>query len=218
MIKQNSAQIHLASVREQRQNCWSTFNFDTKNAFGSLFLFNYQVLLPKQNAKIVSQSDTVNYFLPLYGGFNYQNEQQNKELIATEQIAQIVTKKENSFEISNPFQNNVSYLQMGFKTDTINIENEIVNFNFKKKNKLIPLFKNNIANAFIAHFDGRKEGYYPLKRKQNGIFVYVIQGAFEFENILLESGDALSLKEIEDVEWECLSKNALLLLLEIPLA
>ena len=188
MIKQNSAQIHLASAREQRQNCWSTFNFDTKNAFGSLFLFNYQ------------------------------NEQQNKELIATEQIAQIVTKKENSFEISNPFQNNVSYLQMGFKTDTINIENAIVNFNFKKKNKLIPLFKNTIANAFIAHFDGGKEGYYPLKSKQNGIFVYIIQGAFEFENILLESGDALSLKGIEDVEWECLSKNALLLLLEIPLA
>lgn len=217
MIKQNSAQIHLASAREQRQNCWSTFNFDNnKNAFGTLFLFNYQVLPPKQTAAIVNQSDTVNYFLPLYGGFNYKVEQ-NKELIATEQIAQIVTKKESSIEISNPFENNVSYLQIGFKTNAIALENEVLKFDFGKKNKLIPIFKNNAANAFIAHFEGRKEGYYPLKNKQNGIFVYIIQGAFEFENILLESGDALSLKEIEDVEWECLSKNALLLLLEIPL-
>ena len=218
MVKQNWAQIHLASARKQRQNCWSTFDFGNKNAFGSLFLFTYQVLTPKQNKTIAIQNDTVNYFLPLYGGFNYKNEEQNKELIATEQIAQIVFKKESNLEVSNPFENNVSYLQMGFKTNAINLENEILNFDFKKKNKLIPLFNNNVSNAFIAHFDGRKEGYYPLKNIGNGIFVYIIQGAFEFENILLESGDALSLKEIEDVEWECLSKNGLLLLLEIPLA
>ena len=87
----------------------------------------------------------------------------------------------------------------------------------EEKNKLISLFKNNTAAAFIAQFDGRKELHYQLKNKQNGIFVYIINGAFEFENRLLESGDALSLKETEDVEWESLSENAMLLLIEIPL-
>lgn len=223
MIKQHPAQIHLASVRNQRQtqgySCWSTFNFDnkkeTKKIFGSLFLFNYQVIAPKHTTTITTQSNSLNYILPLYGGINFKK--QNSELIATEQIAQIVSRKEDSFEISNPFENNVSYLQIGFETPALGIENDLVQFDFRTNNKLIPLFENPVANAFIAQFDGRKETYYQLKSKRNGIFVYIIKGAFEFENILLEAGDALSLKEIEVVEWESLSKNAMLLLIEIPL-
>lgn len=222
MIQQKSAQIYLASARGHCQNCWSTFSFgnyqeESKNNFDSLFLFNYQILTANQRHTITTQSDSLNYILPLYGGINFKDEQQNNPLIATELIQQIVSNKESNFEISNPFEHNISYLQIGFKTKTISLENEILKFDFKKKNKLIPLFKNTVANAFIAHFDGRKEGNYKQQNKQSGIFVYIIQGAFEFENILLESGDALSIKEIESVEWEALSENAMLLLIEIPL-
>lgn len=222
MIKQNPAQIYLAKARGQWQtqgyNCWSTFNFgnyqeESKKAFGSLFLFNYQIIAPKQRTTIVTQKDSLHYILPLYGGIQYQN-----KLIATEQIQQIVSDKETSFELSNPFDENVSFLQIAFNTNALNLENDLAEFDFGKKNKLISLFKNNAANAYIAQFDGRKEAYYPLKNKGNGIFVYIINGAFEFENRLLETGDALSIKEIEDVEWESLSENAMLLLIEIPLA
>jgi quercetin 2,3-dioxygenase len=218
MIKQNPAHIYLASAREQRQNCWSTFNFgENKNAFGSLFLFNYQILIPNQRTLFVSQTDSLNYILPLYGGINFKDEQQNEKLIATEEIKQIVSNKEANFEISNPFDTNVSYLQIGFKTKTATLENELIVFDFKEKNKLIPLFENYTVSAFIAHFDGRKETRYQLKNKENGIYVFIIRGAFEFENRLLETGDALSIKEIACVEWEALSADAILMVLEIPL-
>ena len=220
MIKQHPAQIYLATARKQRQtkgyNCWSTLSIEnyqekTKD-LGSLFLFNYQILAPHQRTTMLAQADCLYYILPLYGGIEYQN-----KLIATEQIEQIVSNKETSFEISNPFDENVSFLQIGFKTNELSLENKSLKFDFEEKNKLISLFKNNTATAFIAQFDGRKEAHYQLQNKENGIFVYIINGAFEFENRLLESGDALSLKETEDVEWESLSENAMLLLIEIPL-
>ncbi|MBA0882182.1 pirin family protein [Flavobacterium undicola] len=221
MIKQNPAQIYLATARGQWQtqgyNCWSTFNFgnyqeESKKAFGSLFLFNYRIVAPKQTVTIVTQKDSLHYILPLYGGIQYQ-----VKLIATEQIQQIVSNKGTTFELSNPFDENVSFLQISFNTNAFGLENDLAEFDFEKKNKLISLFKNNTASTYIAQFDGRKEAYYQLKNKENGIFVYIINGAFEFENRLLETGDALSLKEIEDVEWESLSENAMLLLIEIPL-
>jgi hypothetical protein len=226
MIKQNPAQIYLATARVKQQNlgynCWSTFNFgnnqeEFKKSFGSLFLFNYYILAPKQSITIVAQKDNLHYVLPLYGGIEYNDDQQNDNLVVTEQIQQIVCTEETNFEISNPFDKNVSFLQMGFNTKTTAFTTTFLGFDFKEKNKLISLFENNTATAFIAQFGGREELHYQLKNKENGIFVFIINGAFEFENRLLEAGDSLSLKEIESVEWEALSENAMLLLIEIPL-
>lgn len=225
MIKQNPAQIYPTTARGKQQNigynCWSTFNFgdyfeEFKKEFGSLFLLNYHVLAPKKSTTIVCQTNSLNYILPLYGGITSKDEQQ-EDLIVTEQIQQITSKTATSLELSNPFDKNVSFLQIAFKTNEPTLENKSLEFDFEEKNKLISLFKNNTAAAFIAQFDGRKEAHYQLKNKQNGIFVYIINGAFEFENRLLETGDALSLKETEDAEWESLSENAMLLLIEIPL-
>lgn len=222
MIQQKSAQIYLASAREHYQNCWSTFNFgnyqkEAKNNFGSLFQLDYQVLTPNQKTTLTTQSNGLNYILPLFGGVFFKERQQNEKPILTESVQQIVSNKETAFEISNPLNSNVSYLQIGFKTHTTTLESTLLKFDFTEKNKLIPLFENQIATTFIGHFDGRKEGCHELKKEQNGIFVYIIQGAFEFENRLLETGDALSIKNIEAVEWEALSENAMLLLIEIPL-
>lgn len=225
MIQQNQAQIYLATARgiqqTSRYNCWSTFNFgnyqeESKKAFGSLFLFNYQVLAAKQSYKIPIKSNSLNYILPLYGGITLKDEQQNEHLIVTEQFQEIASNKETYLEISNTFDQNVSFLQIGFNSEISKFSTNFSEFNFNQKNKLISLFENKTATAFIGQFEGRKEANYQLKNTKNGIFVFVIQGAFEFENILLETGDALSLKEIEVVEWEALSTNAMLLLIEIP--
>ncbi|MEL1239951.1 pirin family protein [Flavobacterium flavipallidum] len=227
MIKQNSAQIYLAASRGKQQteayNCWSTFNFDnyqeeSRKAFGSLFLFNHYILAPKQSLSIVAQKNSLHYILPLFGGIEFKDQKQNNNLLVTEQFQQVVCQEETNFEISNPFDKNVSFLQMAFVTKTDAYTTAFLGFNFKEKNKLIPLFENNTASAFIAQFDGRNEAHYQLKNKENGIFTFIIIGAFEFENRLLEVGDALSLKEIEAVEWEALSENAMLLIIETSLA
>ena len=79
-----------------------------------------------------------------------------------------------------------------------------------KKNEILIL--PNVC--FIGKFDGRKEEIYTLKNKNNGIFVFIIDGVFEVQNHLLHARDGLSLKNIEAIEFEALSENAIVLLLE----
>lgn len=71
-------------------------------------------------------------------------------------------------------------------------------------------------SGFIGIFDGREEGNYVLKQKNNNIFGMVINGAFEFQNRLLETRDALLIWDIEELEFEALSEDALILFFEFP--
>ncbi|TRX05419.1 hypothetical protein FNW10_17185 [Flavobacterium gawalongense] len=124
-----------------------------------------------------------------------------------------------SFKLSNSYEEeNVSYLQIGFNAKIQDFESNFKQFDFglTDKNQLIPLFEISNALGFIGMYDGRKEGVYSLKNSSNGVFVFVINGAFEVENRLLESKDGLSLSGIDSLEWEALSENALLIVLEIP--
>ena len=203
-------------------HCWSTFDLgnyqdENKRDFGTLFIFDYQILAPYQKTTLITQADCVYYILPLYGGIYLKNELEENNLILSQKTKQIVCKEETPFQISNPFEENISYLTIGFKAKRNKLENQLLSFDFQEKNKLKLILDNKITSIYIGNFDGRKEAAYHLKSKQNGIFTYIIQGAFEFENRLLETGDSLSMTNIDWVEWEALSENAMLLLIEIPL-
>ena len=68
---------------------------------------------------------------------------------------------------------------------------------------------------FIGLFDGRNKAIYTLKSEDKTIFGIVLNGAFEFQNRLMENRDAIMLWELQKVEFEALSENALVLFLEI---
>ena len=70
--------------------------------------------------------------------------------------------------------------------------------------------------GFIGIFDGREEGRYILREQSHGIFGMVINGAFEFQNRLLENRDAVLITDIEELEFEALSENAIILFFEVP--
>lgn len=79
------------------------------------------------------------------------------------------------------------------------------------------MFEIERALGFIGLFDGRKEGTFTLKNPRNGVFAFVLSGAFEIEDRLLEAKDGLALKVTHKIEWEALSENAILLVIEVPL-
>ncbi len=62
---------------------------------------------------------------------------------------------------------------------------------------------------------GRKEDTYTLNQYGKTIFGMVLNGAFEFQNRLMENRDAILLNEIETLEFEALSENALILFLKV---
>lgn len=82
---------------------------------------------------------------------------------------------------------------------------------------MLPLFSSQ-ARGFIGRYDGREEGIYEVQNPDaHGVFVFVIEGAFEVQNRLLHARDGLSLINVAEVDFEALSNDAMLLILEIPM-
>jgi hypothetical protein len=229
MIKQSPSQIFKSDLRGiSKSDAFlnlSTFNFGTyqdksREAFGNLEVLNEGILAPLQKVSRLISINTEVILLPLFGGIVYKDKQGSEDFIRIEQIKHLSLKSWDFFELSNPYETeNVSYLEIWFSTKASNSgENSSKkDFSFSERNKMNSLFNFSATKGFIGSYDGRKEGLYQLENKNNGIFVFVINGAFEVENRLLQAKDGLSLSEIESVEWEALSENAILLLLEIPI-
>lgn len=92
---------------------------------------------------------------------------------------------------------------------------KIQNLNIASRNSFNQITEDFDFPNFIGLYDGRKEGIYTLCQPHKSIFGMVLNGAFEFQNRLLENRDAILLSEIETLEFEALSENALLVFLEI---
>ncbi|PJJ10085.1 hypothetical protein CLU83_3475 [Flavobacterium sp. 1] len=228
MIKQIPAQIYKSDLRGISEldgflNL-ATFNFESyqdasRKPFGTLKVLNEVKIAPLCKTFTYIDANTEIMLLPLFGGIEYKDILGNIDFIRIEQIKHISAQKGTSFEISNPYDlENVSYLEIRFSAKTANF-NPTYNrfdFGFSERNKMDLLFEFSSTVGFIGIYDGRKEGFYVLKNNLNGVFIFVINGAFEVENRLLQEKDGLSLRKIETVEWEALSENAILLLFEVP--
>lgn len=229
MISQIPAQIYKSDARgvfqSEKHNCFATFNFEhyqdlSRQPFGSLQILNEEILGPQKRISRVIKEKTNVIILPLFGGIEFKDNLGNSEFLRVEQIRIITADAEMSFEVFNPYENeNVSYLQIDFQKDKQYFENyfQQSEVDLTVRNKLTPLFEVEKAVGFIGIYDGRKEGSYTLKKPENCIFVFVINGAFEVENRLLEDKDGLSMSNVDRIEWEALSENAVLLVFEVPL-
>jgi hypothetical protein len=83
------------------------------------------------------------------------------------------------------------------------------------QNSLITLYSHNHFRTHIGRFSGRADSVFNSTIDSRHVFVYVIEGAFEFQNRLLEARDGLGLSNITTSEFEALSNDAILLILEV---
>lgn len=229
MIAQIPAQIYKSEARgfvnSEKFNCFSTFNFEhyqdlSRNAYGSLQVLNEVILAPQQRITRFIKSNTNVIILPLFGGIEYKDNFGNEEFLRVEQIRVLAADDDLTVELFNPYEEeNVSYLEIDFQMGKQYFKNYFQQYgvDFSKRNKLSSLFEIEKAIGLIGVFDGRRKGKYALRNKNNGVFAFVINGAFEIEDRLMEAKDGLSLKEIATIEWEALSENAILMLIEVPL-
>lgn len=229
MIKQTPAQIFKSDLRGiSKSDAFkklSIFNFGSyqdasRKPFGTLKILNESILAPLQKISTIIESDSEVILLPLFGGMEYKDSLGNGDFIKIEQIIHISAQKGMSIELSNPYDSeNISYLEIWFaaKTNNFKAVSNRFDFGFSERNKMNPLLEFSNAIGFIGIYDGRKEGFYTLKNHLNGVFVFVISGTFEVENILLQEKDGLSLQKVATIEWEALSENAILLLFEVPM-
>jgi quercetin 2,3-dioxygenase len=221
-----------------------TFNAHTdKQSFGALQILNDETLAGnKQFSKSIETATNI-ILLPIVGTISVKLDLPNEvSNFTTSPKSDIINPKfteggyvnvgqslvfsatqNSSFDIANPYETElVNYLQIGliYKTSTERFLPFIKIFSFdleKHKNQLLPLCssENEDCLGFIGQYKGRAEDIYRLKKPENGVFVFIIEGAFEVQNRLLESRDGLALLDVEEVEFEALSDEAVLIILEV---
>jgi quercetin 2,3-dioxygenase len=136
--------------------------------------------------------------------------------ITAEQIFTLKSTESNILHIKNNLNDEKADVLL-FELKSKKTENSfsVEDLKITEKNTLISISENVEYPNFIGLYDGRKEEEYSLYRKDASIFGMVINGAFEFQNRLMENRDAIILNEIKELEFEALSENALLIFLEI---
>ncbi len=227
MLPQSPSQIYKAQWRGCEENehyrCLATLNYglyhdESRKSFGRLVTINDETLAPQQSQTFTTQSNENIILIPLAGTLDYSDQLGNKNYLKTEEIQILKVVESTLFEVSNPYEKElINYLQIRFNSNSDVVCFEKQPFDLTQKNELYTLLENEDYKICIGLFTGRSEGVYTLKDKSRGVFAFIINGAFEFENRLLESRDALAIWDISEIEFEALSENALLLLIETPL-
>jgi redox-sensitive bicupin YhaK (pirin superfamily) len=68
-----------------------------------------------------------------------------------------------------------------------------------------------------GRFDTGKEFDYPLKKKENGIYLFVIKGSFQAEGQRLGERDALGITGADTIRLRSLEAGSELLMIEVPM-
>lgn len=231
MVQQNKGKIFLAEERGHNEMEWfrsfNTFNFghyqhDHKSPFGPLYVLNDDTLAGGKSISMTVEADSEILLFPIVGAITYNDNNGNSTLIEAGECQVYDAPKGTTIKIGNLYDNElVNFLQIWFYKNGVEPDSvpqvvpfDIVNF----RNQLVPIAVDNNSYKFgIGKYTGREESTYKLSDQNNGLFVYVIEGAFEVQYRLLHARDGLALWEAKEVEWEALSNDAIIFVMEIPL-
>jgi quercetin 2,3-dioxygenase len=232
MTQQSKAKMFLAGERGLNENEWfrnfNTFNFgnyfnEHKNPFGDIYVVNDDTLDAGRSLRMRIEDYSYVILLPVIGAIAYKDSSGNDNLIAAGQVEILTINKDETIEITNPFDEGlINFLQVWIKTDiTAAKGSNLSTYNVNKCiNGLLKISPANFGTSSlpfivsIGKFEGRGETTCHLKNKNSRFFVFVIEGAFEVEGRLLHSRDGLGLWDIEQAEVEALSNDAIILTIE----
>lgn len=233
MIKQNPAQIFKAHTRSQSENethrIHSTLNFreyneDSGHPFSPLTLFNDETLAANKSVERQLYGGTVVMIIPLVGAAECHFSGDTPQIIVPGEAFTYYKREAAAITIKNPYDE--SLINFLYITFSVNIKSDILlpnNYLIAQADlmvrnsfhKLFESFEDGLS-SHLGIFDGRNEIIYSPSSTANGIFAFVISGAFEVQGRLIEERDGLALWDINEIEIEALSENAILLVIEAP--
>jgi len=223
--------MYLAEERGLNETEWfrsyNTFNFgkyqhEHKKPFGSLYVLNEDTLGGGQSLKWLVEEDTDVIIIPVVGTVEFSDSTGNEGLIEAGAVQMLHLKAGSTYTTKNPYANDlVKYLQLWIKTPGYQAPSYKSAFDLESY-QLLEIFGQAIPGSneagyagAIGKLNGRQEAVYHKKNPENGIFVYVIQGELEVQYRLMHDGDGLALWDINEVEFEALTNDAILLVLEV---
>jgi len=118
-------------------------------------------------------------------------------------------------DIEGEYSNDYSYFYSLFLVkEKQRIAKMIVPIDFERENRLEKIIRHDLFNVFLGKFDLRRESEIPMKKVERNWLVISLTGIFEIHNRLIESRDLLEIKSDEHVEFESLSENSLLMVID----
>jgi len=224
MLPQSKGKIFLADERGLNQLDWfrsyNTFNFgkyynEHKTPFGALYVLNEDTLAPGRSITMEVEEDSDIILIPVVGAVTWRDSAGNTALTGASQSLYYSAPKGTGITISNPYEDAlVNFLQIWIKRPATAASLQLCDFDLNNhKDRLFPIFNNRIL---LGQFNGRAETTLPLPPGANGLFVFVIQGAFEVQYRLMHAKDGLALWDLQEIALEALSNEAIVLVVPIP--
>jgi len=159
--------------------------------------------------------------LPVTGDLLFSAEQRPFERLNVGELKIIRLEAAEKVQLTNPYEgDHVSFIRLMISVkpgDTIPCSSTHEFDLVTHQNQLLQLSPAQLPFLIsLGRFQGRKEYTYQLQNCHNKLFCFVIAGAFELENRLLQMRDGLAISGLRAVELEALSEGALLLTIELP--
>jgi hypothetical protein len=225
MMSEQHAMIYLSSQRGCTQSDWfrtyHTLNFGSyynqhRKPFYRVTALNDETLKASHTIAHPAVDDCAVLLLPVVGGVGYAIDGNERSFVEAGKSVLINIPAGTMLRLTNPYENElINYLHVWFSVSIINgISKALIDFPVHQNN-LITLYSDNQLRAHIGRFSGRVDSVFNSATDPGHVFVYVIEGAFEFQNRLLEAKDGLALSNIAVSEFEALSNDAILMILEV---
>ncbi len=231
--------LHNANTRGHADHGWlnshHTFSFGNyldpnRMNFGALRVLNDDVVVGGKGFGAHPHRDMEIVSIPLEGDLQHMDSMGNTTVIKTGdvQIMSAGTGIQHSEYNSNKDQP-VKFLQIWIlpnkkgvtpRYDQISIK-EVAQHNtffqiVSPRNEDQGVWINQDAWFHLGTFDMDIEGTYPLKKRGNGVYVFVIDGTVEINGQRLEKRDGLGLWDLDQFKFKVLDK-AKILLMEVPM-
>lgn len=231
MLTQTDVQIYLESLRGEFKvdgfRSFRTFNFREyrvadREPFGTLEVLNDETLMPECSHELRVEHFCQIILLPIVGAIEVEEKGKEHQFVNSGEMLFMLASPGKHYTITNPYPDEpINYLQIriddGQFLSTPMSSGITVPFDLSEKNVLLPVrgYNGSSVHLFIGQYDGRAEGIFTSWNPGHRAFIFVIEGAFEVQNRLLERRDGLALGNAEAVEFEALSNGAILLVIDI---
>lgn len=233
MLPQTQGIIYLAEQRgcsqTEQHRSFHIFNFGSwfneyRKPFGSLQVFNDDTLRGSDAVNDTLEEDTLILLLPVIGGLQYSDTLNRHCVVEPGQAGVFAVPQGSSFQVLNPYQDDlINFIQVRLKGNEQVYPGYAAESTFdldSHTNELVPLFSgenDSPVSAYIGRFGGRQECIHRLKDAGKGVFIFILEGVFEVQYRLLQPRDALALWETGEVDFEALSNDAIIFVLEVAL-
>lgn len=220
------ATIYLAGRRGCSQTAVyrsdHTLNFETyvregRGTFGELQALNDDTLGAGGKRTLTARADRIVWLVPLIGNLQYQTATGIRATLEPGQTHRLILPAGTALEIINPYEDeriNFLHVWLTATPATDNIEVQEYTIALDQQNQLTPIGDPTAPDLRMGRYQGRAEEVYLPRDATKGIFAFVVHGAFEIENRLLESRDAIALWNTPEITFEALSNDAIVLFIE----